>query len=54
MIDQACLNPAMEHDSLKVEAESFMVREGKKERRKQCSKIFTWLFCLLSINNLLC
>lgn len=49
MIEQACLGPAMKHDSLKVKAESFMVRGGKKERRKQCSKKFTQLFCLLSV-----
>lgn len=32
------LGPARKHDSLKVKAESFVVRGGKKERRKQCSK----------------
>lgn len=42
MIDQACLSLAMKHDSLKVKAESFMVRGGENNAVKK----FTWLFWL--------
>lgn len=38
MVDQVCLDLAMRRDSLKVKAESFMVKGRKRGRRKQCSR----------------